>query len=68
MNKLLETVKDIIKNPAKYRKAAVVPVGAGIAILSIVLGADSKVVLEVVSIAEGLGVYFVPNAKGSPTP
>lgn len=63
MNKILETVKDIIKNPAKYRKAAVVPVTTALAILAVVLGADSKVVAEVAAIATELGVYAVPNAK-----
>lgn len=65
MNKLLETVKDIIHNPAKYRKAAVVPVTTSLAVLSILLGADSKIVVEVAAIATELGVYVVKNTPAA---
>lgn len=63
MDKILETVKDIIKNPAKYRKAAVAPVATLVAVLSIVFGADAKLVVEVAAIATELGVFGIPNAK-----
>lgn len=48
-------------NLARYRKTIVAVVGAGVAILTRQLGADSAVVFDLVTVATALGVFGVPN-------
>lgn len=68
MNKLVQIVKqvaaivvDIKRNPAKYRKAAAVPAGVVVYLVSIQFGADSSITLEVVAALTALGVIGVAN-------
>lgn len=62
VQKIRSTVADIVKNPAKYRKGAVVPAAALVYAVSTHFGANSSEALEVISGLTALGVYVAPNA------
>jgi hypothetical protein len=62
VQKIRSTVADIVKHPAKYRKAAMVPAATLVYVVSVQFGVDSTITLEVVSALTALGVYSVPNA------
>lgn len=63
VKKLVAVAVDVKKNPAKYRKAAIVPAAVVVYAVSSYLGADSTVTLDVVAVLTAAGVYGVPNAK-----
>ena len=56
-----DLILDALDALARVRKAAVPVVTSALAVLAIVLGADSEVVAAVAAIATTLGVYQVPN-------
>lgn len=58
-----DLVLDGLDALARVRKAAVPVVTSALAVLAIVLGADSDIVLAVTAIATTLGVYQVKNAR-----
>lgn len=62
VKKIRSTVADIVKNPTKYKKAAVVPAAALVYAVSTHFGVNSSEALEVISVLTALGVYSVPNA------
>jgi hypothetical protein len=59
---LVSKVSDIVQNPDKYRKGAVVPAAAVVYAVSMWFGADSQTTLEVIAVLATFGVYRVPNA------
>ena len=56
-----DLILDALDAVARVRKAAVPVVTSALAVLAIVLGADSETVAVVAAIATTLGVYQVPN-------
>lgn len=62
MTKLVALIKDVVHDPAKYRKAAVVPAGVLVYVISTYFGADAHVTLDIVTVLAAAGVYKIPNA------
>lgn len=61
--RIQDFIADAFDALARVRKAAVVPVASALAVLAILLGADSEIVAAVSAIATTLGVYQAKNAE-----
>lgn len=61
--KIKNRLVDIVTHADKYRKAAIVPAGIIVYVVSTYLGASSTITLEVIGVLTALGVYQVPNAS-----